>query len=80
MISGGMDPDNVPLNSIIRLATLKGLSTGVIATSSLTDATSASFMAHQPLRYMQEEIAADYLQSDITLFIGGGRKFFEQME
>ena len=74
----GMDPDSVPLNSIIRLATLKGLSTGVIATSSLTDATPASFVAHQPLRYMQEEIAADYLQSDITLFIGGGRKFFEQ--
>ena len=36
----GMSPDTVPLNSIIRLATLKGLSTGVIATHSVTDATS----------------------------------------
>lgn len=74
----GMSPDSVALNSIIRLATLKGMSTGVIATSSLTDATPASFVAHQPSRYMQEEIAADYLKSDINLFIGGGRKYFEQ--
>ena len=73
----GMAPDSTVLNSIIRLATLDGLSSGVIATSSLTDATPASFVAHQPLRYMQEEIAADYLLSDITLFIGGGRKYFE---
>ena len=74
----GMSPDSVPLNSIIRLATLDGMSTGVIVTSSLTDATPASFVAHQPVRYMQEEIAADYLNSGITLFIGGGKKYFEQ--
>ena len=30
----GMSPDTVPLNSIIRLATLKGLSTGVICRTS----------------------------------------------
>ena len=74
----GMSPDSVPLNSIIRLATLDGMSTGVIVTSSLTDATPASFVAHQPVRYMQEEIAADYLNSGITLFIVGGKKYFEQ--
>ena len=51
----GMSPDTVPLNSIIRLATLKGLSTGVIATHSVTDATPASFVAHRPHRFMHEE-------------------------
>ena len=74
----GMSPDTVPLNSIIRLATLKGLSTGVIATHSVTDATPASFVAHRPHRFMHEEIAADYLASDITLFIGGGKMHFEK--
>lgn len=74
----GMSPDSIPMSSIVCLATQEGLSSGVIATSSLTDATPASFVAHQPLRYMQEEIAADYSLSDITLFIGGGRKYFEQ--
>ena len=74
----GMTPEGAPLLSIIKLGTLKGLSTGVISTSSLTDATPASFVAHQPKRSMQEEIAVDFLNSDITLFIGGGRKYFEK--
>ncbi|MBB4623116.1 alkaline phosphatase [Parabacteroides faecis] len=74
----GMSADSIPMNSIIRLATLKGMSTGVISTSSITDATPASFVAHQPVRSMQEEIAEDFLNSDISLFIGGGLKFFEK--
>ena len=74
----GMSADSIPMNSIIRLATLKGMSTGVISTSSITDATPASFVAHQPVRSMQDEIAEDFLNSDISLFIGGGLKFFEK--
>ena len=54
------------------------MSTGVISTSSITDATPASFVAHQPVRSMQDEIAEDFLSSDISLFIGGGLKFFEK--
>ena len=73
----GMGPDSTAINSIMYLSHLKGLSTGVISTSSITDATPSSFVAHQPSRYMQEEIAADFLTSGITLFIGGGKKFFE---
>jgi alkaline phosphatase len=50
--------------------------TGVIATSSVTDATPAAFYAHQPDRYMQYEIAMDLLKSDVDYFAGGGIKYF----
>ncbi|NJN27576.1 MAG: alkaline phosphatase [Cyclobacteriaceae bacterium] len=56
----------------------KGLSTGLVATCAITHATPASFVAHQPDRNMYEEIAADFLNTDIDLFIGGGRDHFNK--
>jgi alkaline phosphatase len=53
------------------------LSTGLVATSSILHATPASFIAHQPNRYMYPEIAGDFVHSGIDLFIGGGRYYFE---
>lgn len=50
--------------------------TGVIATSSVTDATPAGFYAHQPDRYMQREIAMDLVSSEIDFFAGGGLNYF----
>ncbi|MDR1880202.1 MAG: alkaline phosphatase [Tannerellaceae bacterium] len=73
----GMTPDSVPVKSILEYAAEQGLSTGVVVSCDVTHATPASFVAHQLRRSMSEEIAADYLKSDITVFIGGGRKNFE---
>lgn len=72
----GVDPDGNPVKSILEYAAENGLSTGVIASCAITHATPASFVAHQPNRDMQEEIAVDFLHSDITLFIGGGKRYF----
>lgn len=72
----GVDPDGNPVKSILEYAAENGLSTGVIASCAITHATPASFVAHQPNRNMQEEIAVDFLHSDITLFIGGGKRYF----
>jgi len=74
----GVDMDTLPLVTIIEIAEQKGLATGLVATSSITHATPASFIAHQKNRYMDEEIAADFLKTEIDVFIGGGKKFFEQ--
>lgn len=73
----GVDADGNKVKSILELATENGLSTGVVASCAITHATPASFVAHQLKRSMQEEIAVDFLNSDITLFIGGGKKYFE---
>jgi alkaline phosphatase len=72
-----MRPDSTLLVTILEHARQGGKSTGVISTSSLTDATPASFVSHVPLRYMYREIAAQYANGAAELFAGGGRNFFE---
>jgi len=64
------------LPTILELAEKNGLSTGLVATCSITHATPACFIAHQPSRSLDENIASDFLNTDIDVFIGGGRKFF----
>jgi alkaline phosphatase len=52
----------------------------MIVTSSIVHATPAAFAAHQARREMYEEIALDYLNTDIDLLIGGGRQYFQERE
>ena len=55
-----------------------GLKTGLVSTSAINHATPASFIAHQSARSNYEEIAAEFLKTNIDVFIGGGVKFFEK--
>ena len=73
----GVDADGNPVKSILEYASENGLSTGIVASCDITHATPASFVAHQPSRKMEEEIAEDFVNSDVTLFIGGGKKQFD---
>lgn len=72
----GVNADTVSEKTILEYAEDAGMATGLVATSSITHATPAAFIAHQPSRQMQEEIATDFLKTDIDVFIGGGKKFF----
>ncbi|WP_303923408.1 alkaline phosphatase [Draconibacterium sediminis] len=72
----GVDTDTVKVKSILEEAEAKGLATGLVSTSAITHATPASFIAHQPSRNMYENIAADFLNTDIDVFIGGGNDHF----
>jgi alkaline phosphatase len=72
----GVDSTKKPRVTILETAESNGKATGLVATCSMTHATPASFIAHQPSRQMVEEIAADFLKTDIDVFIGGGRKHF----
>ena len=74
----GVNKDSLSVNTIVEILSIKGLSTGVISTSSITHATPASFYAHVKQRSMYEDIAADLVVSDIDFFAGGGLKFFEK--
>lgn len=74
----GMSPDSAAVESILQESGRNGLATGVVVACALTHATPASFVAHQVNRDMNDEIAADYLKTDIDVFIGGGRKYFEK--
>jgi len=72
----GMGPDSVPVKSILELAEDHRLATGLVATATITHATPASFIAHQVNRNMYEEIAADFLVTEVDVFIGGGKNHF----
>ena len=72
----GVDKDTVYAKTILEYAEDKGLATGLVSTSAITHATPASFIAHQADRDNYEAIAADFLKTDIDVFIGGGSNNF----
>ena len=74
----GVDPDSIAVGTILEEAEVKGLKTGLVATSTIDHATPASFIAHNKSRQNYEEIALDFLQTDTEIFIGGGQKSFER--
>lgn len=72
----GVGVDTLPLITIIELAEKKKLATGLIATSSITHATPASFYGHQKNREMHIEIANDFYGKGIDFVAGTGKPFF----
>jgi len=74
----GVNSDTVAVKTILEMAEEKGLATGLISTSAITHATPASYIAHQGSRGSYEDIAADFMKTDIDVFIGGGYKHFAQ--
>ena len=74
----GVDTDTIPIQNIREKCEALGLATGVVSTSAVTHATPASFVAHQKSRNYYEAIAADFLKTNIDVFIGGGYKHFTQ--
>lgn len=75
----GMNSDSIPVPSILEILSEKGMKTGVIATSYITHATPASFVAKNINRNNYEEIAMDFAASDkVDILIGGGRKHFTE--
>jgi alkaline phosphatase len=69
-------PANEPLLTLFEHAETLNKATGVIATSTVTHATPAAFLAHVLNRKDETEIARQYLERNVDVVIGGGRSFF----
>ena len=76
----GVNSDTIPVKTILEEAEEKGLATGLVATSTIVHATPASFIAHNRSRMHYEEIASDFLNTEVDIFIGGGLKYFNRRE
>jgi alkaline phosphatase len=76
----GMDTARNELESILKVAERNGMATGLVSTSAITHATPASFIANEKSRNNYEAIAADFLNTDIDVFIGGGLDHFSKRE
>ena len=72
----GVADDSTEVKNLVEVASLKNIKTGVIATSSITHATPASFYAHTLNRGSAEKIALQLVKSEIDFFAGGGLQFF----
>lgn len=72
----GVDSLGRPLVPITVLLQAHGFQTAVISSGDITDATPASFYAHQPERSMSDEIAADLVNSKLDIAIGAGYRSF----
>jgi alkaline phosphatase len=73
----GMGPDGkTPCTTVLELAKGKGLATGLVTTSGITDATPASFAAHVPHRSDEASVAAQELQLMVDVLLGGRKQFF----
>ncbi|MEM0578243.1 alkaline phosphatase [Flavobacterium polysaccharolyticum] len=74
----GLDANQNFIPNITEFLSKKGFNTGCITTDEIIGATPAAFYAHQKDRGMDNEIAADLLKSNLSLFVGGGGKYFDK--
>lgn len=71
-----VSPDGKALKTILEACRDAGKATGLIATSTITHATPASFAAHVPNRGEEAEIAVQMLETRPNLMFGGGLGLF----
>ena len=76
----GKDTMKNDVSNITELLSEYGWKTGVVASSSITHATPASFYAHVEQRGMEQAIAAQLLDSQIDFFAGGGIGYFNKRQ
>jgi alkaline phosphatase len=92
MVTGAKVPNGVlsldvgsgrPLKTLLEEAEARGLSTGIVTTTTLTHATPAALYAHVENRRSEEEIATALLPGGnpalgdgVEVLLGGGRVFF----
>ncbi len=72
----GMTADGKNYQSILEAAKAEGMRTGLVATSTISHATPASFAAHVESRRMENEIARQLIANKIHVLLGGGRQHF----
>lgn len=71
-----MLPDGTKLKSSLDYAKETGKATGIITTARITHATPAAFVSKNIHRDNENEIARDYINSDIDYIVGGGYRNF----
>ncbi len=74
----GVDTTGKSCPNLAELLYPKGLKCGVVSAGDITDATPAVFYAHQVERDWSERIAADFMNSNIDVLIGGNPSAFSK--
>jgi alkaline phosphatase len=72
----GKDPSGKNVKTLIEAAEDRGIATGIITTTRLTHATPAAFVAHNISRNNENQIAEDFVTSQVDFIAGGGIRHF----
>jgi alkaline phosphatase len=72
----GVDADGRAAESVLEVAMDRGMSTGLVTTTAIVDATPAAFGAHNRSRYDYGPIAREMATKGIGVLMGGGRAAF----
>ncbi|WP_066186160.1 MULTISPECIES: alkaline phosphatase [Gracilibacillus] len=72
----GIDPEGNTQQTILEASKDQGMSTGLVATSTITHATPAAFGAHVDDRNNETEIARQLIDNEIDVLLGGGKNNF----
>ena len=72
----GVDNDTLNVKTMLEWAEEKNMATGLVATSSVTHATPASFAAHVDYRKKEWQIAEQFAETEIDVILGGGKTFW----
>jgi len=73
-----VDVQGKPCATLLEAAKASGMSVGIATTSSVTDATPASFATHATVRQFQDNIAEQFATNrNVDVLFGGGRGYFQ---
>jgi len=72
----GIAPDGTSYQTILEAAKAKGMTTGLVVTSTITHATPAVFASHIKHRKMQDKIAEQLIANKVNVLFGGGKEYF----
>lgn len=71
-----MSPNGEEFKSVLEYAQDKGKATGIVTTTRITHATPSAFIAKNESRRNENEIAKDFVTSNIDYIAGGGYRHF----
>lgn len=72
----GVNAQKESVPTLVEMAEEKQMATGLVASSSITHATPAAFIAHTYSREEKEAIALGFINTPVDIFIGGGMDHF----
>ncbi|MFD1361938.1 alkaline phosphatase [Lentibacillus salinarum] len=72
----GLNPEGNELETILEASADEGMASGLVATSTITHATPASFASHVEDRNNETAIAPQLLAGEVDVLLGGGKNNF----
>ncbi|MFB6279291.1 MAG: alkaline phosphatase [Salinibacter sp.] len=72
-----MSQDGEKYRTILQIFRDAGRGTGLVTTTRITHATPAGFGINMPARWSEDKIAAQYLEREYDVLMGGGRRHFD---